>query len=119
MLLESVTDHNIGSTESLIAQVKDLTQSSLELYESHLTRVIVHLSDENAGKSGVKDKRCLIEARLEHLSPLVVESRDSNLVLALEATLKKLERSLSTVMDKRRYGRHDQHPPEVNDLLQD
>ena len=41
------------------------SRTRCERFSAHITRVEVHLGDENAGKRGSDDKRCMMEARLE------------------------------------------------------
>ena len=65
------TDHNIKGHEALTADVNSVVTSALGRLSDHITRVEVHLSDENGKKGGNTDKRCMIEARLEKHSPNV------------------------------------------------
>ncbi|MEL6796637.1 MAG: ribosomal subunit interface protein, partial [Planctomycetota bacterium] len=51
------------SSESLDARIREQLVATLGYLADRLTRVEVHLGDENAHKSGPADKRCLIEAR--------------------------------------------------------
>lgn len=52
---------SVGDTAPFIAQITD----ELSRFSSHITRIELHLSDENGNKDGLNDIRCLIEARLE------------------------------------------------------
>jgi hypothetical protein len=52
------TDHNIQSGDDVTAAVETALEHSLRNIHHHITRVEVHLSDENAGKGGTNDKRC-------------------------------------------------------------
>jgi hypothetical protein len=61
-----------------------------------LTRVEVHLSDVNAAKHGVDDKRCLLEARLAGLQPLAVSHEAESLRSAITGATRKLVRSLDS-----------------------
>ncbi len=42
------TDHNVNLTEESIGVMESLVESTLGHFDSHLTRVEVHLSDESA-----------------------------------------------------------------------
>mgnify|MGYP006172692853 CR=1 FL=1 len=52
---------------------------ALARVSSRLTRVEVHLADENAGKGGADDKRCMIEARPAGQSPVAVTNHAATL----------------------------------------
>jgi len=51
--------------EELAEQAKATVESTLGHLAEHITRVEVHLNDENNDKGGSHDKRCMMEARLE------------------------------------------------------
>jgi hypothetical protein len=65
MKIQLNTDAHIDGNEALAAQVGAMVEQALDRFSEHITRVEVHLADENAGKSGRKDQRCRLEARLE------------------------------------------------------
>jgi hypothetical protein len=64
--------------------------------------VELHLSDENGKKSGVDDKRCLMEARLAGLAPIAVSHNAATLTQAIDGAAAKLKRALDTAVDRRR-----------------
>lgn len=64
-----------------------------------LTRLEVHLSDQNAHKGGV-DKRCLLEARPRGMDPLVAEHDGLEYRDAFKGALEKLHRVL-----EKRFGK--------------
>jgi ribosomal subunit interface protein len=97
MQIQINTDHNIKSSHEFLADSEDfqkIVQDSLDHFQKHITRVDVHFSDENAGKTGEKDKRCLIEARVSGIQPIIAKHNANNLHLALEGAADKLKRSL-------------------------
>ena len=57
MKIQLNTDVHIEGTEALAAQVSASVEQALERFSEHITRVEVHLSDENGGKSGQHDQR--------------------------------------------------------------
>ena len=67
-----------------------------------LTRVEVHLSDENGGKSGPKDKRCKMEARPKGHQPILVSHDADSLTQAVEGAAQKLEHALEHLFGKLR-----------------
>jgi ribosome-associated translation inhibitor RaiA len=95
------TDSNIESNERLVRQVEAAVRSELDRFSGQLTRVEVHLSDENsAGKFGAEDKRCLLEARLAGLQPISVSDQAATLEQAVEGAIEKLKRSLDSTLGR-------------------
>ena len=71
MQIQVNTDHNIHGHEALAADVTGIVTSALGRLSNHITRIEVHLSDENSNKKHGKDEiRCVMEARLESHRPL-------------------------------------------------
>lgn len=96
------TDKNIEGSARLSAYFTDTLQDSLSRFNGLITRVQVHLSDENAHKEGGDDKRCLLEARLKGLKPVVVTHHAENLDIALSGAIDKLIKSLESAVGKLR-----------------
>ena len=61
--------------------------NELDRFDDFLTRVEVHVSDENAHKSGARDKRCQIEMRPRGHQPLSVTNHDESLELAVNVAV--------------------------------
>lgn len=72
----------------------------LERYESHISRIEVHVSDENGKKDGINDIRCLLEARLEGFKPIAVSNQAENKELAVSGAITKLKASLKTTLGR-------------------
>lgn len=100
MIVQVNTDKNITSGERLNSIVTDEINASLDRFSSHLSRVEVHLSDENAGKTGENDKRCLIEARIEGRSPIAVTNFDDSVEGSLSGAIDKMISALDTTFGK-------------------
>ncbi|MGI8967338.1 MAG: hypothetical protein ACR2H1_14820, partial [Limisphaerales bacterium] len=71
MKIQINTDNNIEGSDELTQQTQAVVESALERFAQQITRVEVHLSDENSHKGGI-DKRCVMEARLEGMQPVAV-----------------------------------------------
>ena len=82
--------------------VTSTLQSALERYEEDLTRIEVHLSDENGGKSGADDKRCQLEARPKGHQPISVTHNAPSLELAIDGAAEKLDHALEHLYGKLR-----------------
>ena len=57
------TDDNIKSSDELARQIEAEVTATLSRFSDQSTRVEIHLSDENAGRSGIAGKRGLWDAR--------------------------------------------------------
>ena len=95
------TDRNIAGHDALTARVTGVVESSLSRFSAHITRVEVHLSDENGAKPGRRDQRCTLEARLEGRQPLAITHDADTLEEAVDGAAEKLnhviERTLGPV----------------------
>jgi ribosome-associated translation inhibitor RaiA len=95
------TDKNIQGREDVAQRVESMVEDAVGHFSEVLTRVDVYLTDENAGKSGNEDKRCLIEANPKGLPALAVH-HDANTVLeAIEGASDKLTSALEKLHGKR------------------
>jgi Sigma 54 modulation protein / S30EA ribosomal protein len=104
MHIEIRTDNTIDGSDALTTHVKGLVQNALAHCADHITRVEVHLSDINAGKTGPDDKHCVIEARLEGRQPTAVKHTAATLDQAVKGAADKLKRSLESTIGRLRDG---------------
>jgi ribosome-associated translation inhibitor RaiA len=73
----------------------------LERFSDQVTRVEVHLSDENSDKkSGGADIRCLLEARLAGRQPVAVTDEAATLEQAVDGAVRKMRRSLDSTLGR-------------------
>jgi len=100
MKIQLNTDAHIDGTEALAAQVSATVEQALERFSEHITRVEVHLSDENGGKSGQKDQRCVLEARLEGRQPVAVTDHAATIEQAVNGATHKLARLLESTLGR-------------------
>ncbi len=96
------TDRNIEGTEELYAYVRNKVENALRHVGRHITRVEVHLSDENSIKEGVNDKRCMMEARLVGLKPVAVSDSAMTLHQAIDGAGDKLASLIDSTLGKLR-----------------
>jgi ribosome-associated translation inhibitor RaiA len=104
MQIQINTDHNIEGSEARDQWASGVVASALGHHADQVTRVEVHLSDENAGKSGAEDKRCLMEARLVGRPPIAVTNHADSLDAAVNGAAHKLVRAIEHSI-----GRADKH----------
>ncbi|SER22078.1 Sigma 54 modulation protein / S30EA ribosomal protein [Nitrosomonas sp. Nm51] len=102
MQIQINTDHNIDGHETLSSHVSAMVEQSLGRFSEQVTRIEVHISDENSDKGGENDKRCLIEARIENRQPVVVTHQDASLDSAVRGAIDKLKKMLSSLFGKQK-----------------
>ena len=100
MKIQVNTDHNIHGHEALIEQIEATVETTLRHLSEHITRVEVHLTDENARKGGSTDKRCMMEARLEKHQPIAVTEEAASLDEAVDGAADKLKRLLDHTLGR-------------------
>jgi ribosomal subunit interface protein len=100
MHIQINTDSNIDGREEFAIYVKSAVGNSLSRFSDRITRVEVHLSDENSDKSGQYDKRCMMEARLEGRQPTAVTHQAESLNEAVDGAADKLQRSIESTVEK-------------------
>ncbi|MDX9740055.1 MAG: HPF/RaiA family ribosome-associated protein [Gammaproteobacteria bacterium] len=94
------TDGNVQGREDVTERVRATVSDGLARFADRLTRVEVHLSDENSAKAGADDKRCLIEARVAGMDPVVASHNAAALPVAIDGALDKLRRALDSAIGR-------------------
>ncbi len=94
------TDESVQGSEGLSRHASETVKKILDRFGDEITRVELHLSDQNGPRGGEADKRCLIEARLAGHDPLAVSETAHSLHQAIDGAARKLRRSLESL-----YGR--------------
>jgi ribosome-associated translation inhibitor RaiA len=100
MIIQLNADKNLTIHSEYESQITEKINKELSRFTDYLSRVEVHLSDENGDKSGVDDKKCVLEARIEGRQPLVTSTFGQTYDIALNGALDKLKNALSTIDSK-------------------
>lgn len=101
MQVQVNTDNQIEGHERLVAYAQKLVGSALERFADWVTRVEVHLTDENSSaKDAGDDKRCVMEARVSGRPPVAVTHKAPSLDEALNGSLAKLEKLLAGTLER-------------------
>ncbi|HEU4775052.1 MAG TPA: HPF/RaiA family ribosome-associated protein [Lysobacter sp.] len=100
MKIQLHTDRNIQHDESLTEHVDSVVSKALERFGAQVSRVEVHLRDLNAGKAGIGDKHCVMEARLEGRQPVVVSHDADKVREAVNGAAQKLQRLLDSALGR-------------------
>jgi ribosome-associated translation inhibitor RaiA len=100
MKIQFSTDKTINGGERhkdfYTAQIK----AELKRFESYITRIEAHLSDENGKKGGPNDIQCLLEARLEGRQPIAVSHQADKVEQAISGAIDKLKTSLEKILGR-------------------
>lgn len=97
MTIQLNADNNLVIHEAFGAKLNDLLSDELIRFKEYISRIEVHLSDENGNKDGLNDKRCLLEARLKGRQPIAVTDLADTHELAVSGAIDKLKTSLDTI----------------------
>lgn len=107
MQIQFNTDRNIDGDETLSADVNRIVEVALSRFSDQITRVEVHISDENGSKKaqGNGDLRCLMEVRLAGRQPIAVTHRAVTSADAASGAAEKLTRLIESRLGRVRAQR--------------
>lgn len=100
MLIQINTDNHIEGSERMDSYFTTLLENSLQKYEDRITRLEVHIGDENSHKGGGGDKRCAIEARLSGLKPVAVVNHADTVEKAVAGAADKVKKIVEHTLGK-------------------
>jgi hypothetical protein len=100
MQVQINTANNIAGREALMDSIEADVRSRLSRYEARLTRVEVHVGDENGERNEGDDKRCVMEARPAGLDPVTVTEQAASIDQATAGALGKLSTALERTFGK-------------------
>ena len=97
MLIQVNTDNHITGREELVAKVEEVIGGNLSRFRDRISRLEVHLGDENSHKNGARDQRCMIEARVEGIpQPIAVTHHADTLMEAIMAASERIKEALDS-----------------------
>ena len=95
-----------SNREALDRWATDELTNHLQRFRADVTRVEVHLSDENGHeKAGGGDKKSLLEARMASHPPVTVSHHAPTLDEAFRGSLDKLRHALESTLDRQKNHR--------------
>jgi ribosome-associated translation inhibitor RaiA len=100
MIIQFNTDKTIKGDEKHEEYFTSEIKDGLKRYDSQISRVEVHLSDENGSKKGVNDMRCMLEARMEGRQPIAVSCEAATMKKAISGAIDKVTASLDTIIGR-------------------
>ena len=99
MQVQVTSDNHVRVHADQIQAIGDGLRQELSRYAGQITTVEVHLADINGPRHG-DDKRCLIEARLAGLAPVVASHLAGTVDDAVDGASEKLHRALDHVIGR-------------------
>jgi hypothetical protein len=100
MIIQFNTDKTITGDQRHQEYFTSQIEDGLKRFKSHLTRIEVHLSDENGKKEGINDILCVLEARLEGKQPVAVSYKADTVEKAVTGGIHTLKSALDKILDR-------------------
>ena len=100
MQIQINTDATLENSEALGAYLRNVVADALGHFAAHVTRVEVHVADENGAKTVGDDKRCVMEARLEGRPPAAVIHQAATVHDAVHGAADKLARLIGHTLGR-------------------
>jgi ribosome-associated translation inhibitor RaiA len=98
MTIQLNADNNLSIHQEFRMKLNDMLTGELERFSDQITRLEVHLSDEDGPKKSLNDKRCLLEARLVGLNPVAVsnysDTHENSVSGAIDKLISALDRKI-------------------------
>ena len=107
------SDSSVMGTENVAERIEVMMREKLARFEDRLTRLEVHVSDENARKGGADDKTCMVEARPRGGRPIGVTEHAGDVDTAARRAANTMVQRLERVLGKGEKHGHDPRPDKV------
>ncbi len=113
MQVQFNSDSSVMGTENVADRIEAKVRDKLARFEERLTRLEIHLHDENAHKHGHDDKACTIEARPRGGRAIGVTENASTVDDAARKAANTLAQRLERFFGKESRHGHDPRPDKV------
>lgn len=100
MKIQFNTDKTVHGDERVRDFFTAKISDELLRYQSHISRVEVHITDQNGKKEGWNDIHCLLEARIEARTPVAVSNQADTVEMAISGAVDKLKAALETILGR-------------------
>ena len=108
MKIQINTDRNITGHETFTSSISKRMEVALHRFSDRISRLELHLSDENGHRNGQNDKQCMMEARIEGRHPIAVthlaETLDQAIYGAADKMVRLIDKTLDRTLDRQRHG---------------
>ena len=119
MQIQVNADNHLESNEARDEWARGVVETAMAHFAEQVTRVEVHLSDENAGKGGAAVLRCTMEARPNGRPPVAVSNDAPGMDAAVNGAVHKLVRATSNALGRADKHAHDERALPVGDTSGD
>ena len=102
MIIQLNADKNLAIHEAAGESIKKHLTEELSRYSKHISRLDVHLADENGIKEGFNDIRCMIEAHREGSSSVVVTHIADTVDKSIHGAIEKMQHALASLVRSKR-----------------
>lgn len=113
MQVQFNSDSSVMGTANVAARIEAQVRHKLARFEERLTRVEVHVRDENGAKHGGDDKACTIEARPRGGKPIGVTEYAAKVDDAARLAANTLAQRLERVLGRESRHKHDPRPDKL------
>ncbi|MBX7539582.1 HPF/RaiA family ribosome-associated protein [Qipengyuania sphaerica] len=113
MQVQFNSDSSVMGTENVASRIEARVREKLARFEDRLSRIEIHVHDENAHKHGHDDKACTIEARPRGGKPIGVTEGASTVDDAARRAAMTLSQRLNRHFGKQARHSHDPRPDKV------
>jgi len=110
MQVQFNSDSSVMGTENVATRIEASVREKIARFEDRLTRLEIHVRDENGTKGGADDKACTIEARPSGGKPIGVTAHASQVDDAARKAASTLAQRLERHFGKGDRHRHDPRP---------
>lgn len=119
MQIQVNADHHLEGNEARDAWARSVVESAMAHMADSVTRVEVHLRDENASKGAASVMRCTMEARVNGRPPVAVSNDAPGMDAAVNGAVHKLVRATSNALGRADKHAHDERTLPVGDTTDD
>ena len=113
MQVQFNSDSSVMGTENVAERIEVRVRERLARFEDRLTRLEIHVRDENGAKGGADDKACTIEARPKGGRAIGVTEHASKVDDAANKAAGTLVQRLERHFGKSERHGHDPRPDKV------
>lgn len=113
MQVQFNSDSSVMGTENVAERIEAAVREKLARFEDRLSRLEIHVRDENGRKGGGDDKTCMIEARPNGGRPIGVTEHAADVDTAARKAAGTMAQRLERVLGKAGRHGHDPRPEKV------
>lgn len=94
------TDNNLIANKRDCDFLSSQISETLQRFESHITRIEIHLKNESGRKDRFNDISCLLEARIEGKQPIAITNQADTMDIAVSGAIDKIKTSIESILGK-------------------